>query len=119
MAFCAMSRNQAAEHAYIERCADAFMAHLDQGTFDSHVHEWTVFGGEVPCDPLGFYKDYKEALTAGYKAYGLASFLVREIKPEYRIFGRRGAPIIASSRMATLIDPKTKRVVLPCDFRKD
>ena len=32
------------EHKYLGRCMDAFMAHLDKGTFDDKMEKFTVFG---------------------------------------------------------------------------
>lgn len=83
-------------------CADAFMHHLDAGTFDAHFGEWTVFGGEPPRDPLGFYQDYGAAIRAGYQKYGLESFMVRQIRRDYAIFGKAGAPRILSGLIATV-----------------
>ena len=91
------------QREYLERCANAFMEHLDNGTFDSHMDEWTVFGGEPPKDPLGFYGTYAKAIRAGYDTYQLQSFMVRKITRAYKIFGRGGVPMIASGKLAELV----------------
>lgn len=87
-----MQIDRVVERAYLERCADAFMEHLTQGAFETHMREWTVFGGETPKDPLGFYDSFASAIAAGYQTYGLKSFLVRKITPDYLLFGKWGAP---------------------------
>jgi len=87
--------------SYLERCADAFMVHLDKGTFEGHFGMWTVFGGEPPQDPLGFYIDFTTAITESCRAYGTSSScLVRQITPDYQMFGKWGAPRIVRKKFA-------------------
>lgn len=97
-----MDIDRKAERVYLERCMDSFMEHLDRGAFDAHMNEWTVFGGEPPKDPLGFYKKYSDAIGAGYTAYGLQPFMVSEITFGHKIFGRWGAPKIVRGRLMEL-----------------
>jgi len=52
-----------------------------------HEGKWTVFAGK---EPLGFWDTFKEALEAGYKAYGNASMLIRKISQEYIKNSKRG-----------------------------
>ena len=102
-----MKVDRIAERKYLERCADAFMVHLDQGTFGEHMDEWTIFGGDPPKNPLGFYKTHSDAVSEGYRAYGLQPFLMRKITPDYAMFGKWGVPKLLKGRIVDLIGVKT------------
>ncbi len=74
------------EHGYISRCEAAFEDHFNRGTFKGHIGEWTLFGGEEPKDPVGFYQTQQDALREGYSKFGPdANMLVRQVTVEERV----------------------------------
>ena len=92
-----------AERKYLSRCMDAFMEHLDRGTFDDKMGKFTIFGGEPPRDPLGYYDTYSDAINAGYRTYKLGPFMVQQITMGHKIFGRWGNPKIGTPFIRDLI----------------
>lgn len=75
--------------------------------------KWTVFGGEPPKDPLGYYDSYSDAINAGYGEYKLKNFMVHKITPEHKIWGRWGAPKIATGLLAKFLKENSKGSLSP------
>lgn len=67
-------------------------------TYEAHVGEWAEHKGKFVLirgtEVAGFFDTYEKALTAGYERFGVADFLVREVRrhQEVQFLSRLVAP---------------------------
>ena len=78
-----------AEMKKLEKYIDAYMDQLPE-MLTHHEGKWTVISEDLK--PAGFWDTDVSALEAGYNAYGLNTFLLRQVSEEYVKYGRKGKP---------------------------
>ena len=58
-------------------------------TYESLVAQWAEHEGQFVLihgsDVIGFYRSSEEALTAGYERFGVAAFLVKEVRQQQQV----------------------------------